>query len=81
MSASQQDHTKFGNLMLSMAQQTGRIPSAEDAQKMHEVLDIFAADMQQEDPNGSIYCNCHGEPWRNRDVDIWGNCPWTRGEE
>lgn len=67
------DHQKLDSIMASLDQQIGAT-SAEDKQKMHGILDFFKNDMQNEDPNGSIYCN-NGCLHRNADVDVWGNCP------
>ena len=74
MSANREDHTKLGNLMLSMAKQTGHIPNAEDCHKIHSALDMFKEQMQNEDPDGAIYCN-EGHLHRNADVNVWGTCP------
>lgn len=74
MSATREDHNKLGNLMMSMARQTGHIPSAEDAQKMHNVLDMCQDFIQNEDPNSLIYCN-EGCLHRSADVNVWGTCP------
>jgi hypothetical protein len=50
------------------------MPSAEDCAKMHNVLDICAKQMQDEDPDSLIYCN-EGCLHRSADVNVWGSCP------
>jgi hypothetical protein len=72
--AKREDHTKLGNLVLSMAKATGHVPNAEDCAKMHQALDLMKGQMQNEDPNGTICCN-EGHTHLNCEVDVWGTCP------
>lgn len=73
MSANQQDHQKLDRMMQSLDQQLGTA-SAEDKQKMHNVLDFFSDEMQKEGPNDTIYCN-EGHLHYAQDVNVWGSCP------
>jgi hypothetical protein len=67
------DHQKLDCIMQSLDQQIGPT-SAEDKQQMHRILDFFKNEIQNEDPNGTIYCN-EGHLHLNRDVNVWGSCP------
>ena len=70
---SNSDHQKLDRIMKNLDQQMGPATD-EDKQKMHGILDFFKNEMQNEDPNGSIYCN-EGHLHRNADINIWGTCP------
>lgn len=73
MSANANDHKKLDRIMSNLDQQLGSV-SDQDKQQMHNVLDFFSAQMQEEDPNELICCN-EGHFHRSADVNVWGSCP------
>ena len=73
MSASTNDHQKLDRMMQSLDQQLGTA-SDQDKEKMHNVLDLFSAQMQNEGPEDRIYCN-EGHLHYAQDINVWGSCP------
>lgn len=41
-------------------------------------LNAQLSQMETEDPEAPIFCNC-GDEWPSKDVDAWGRCPAERG--
>lgn len=50
----------------------------EEKEKAHLFLEKSLQDMEIEDPEKLIYCSCHGELNPQKDVDVWGYCPYGR---
>jgi hypothetical protein len=81
MSATREDHTKLGNLMLSMAHQTGHIPSAEDAQKLHGILDAFAYGKAIEYLLDIVSDSSQPQSEKDAAVEIAANLNWMYNEQ
>lgn len=79
MAMNPEDIEKAEHLWKSMNEATGEekpFPS----EQITSAFSILAEQMAQENPDQLIYCNCHGDLWSSRDVDMWGLCPYGRGE-
>lgn len=77
-----QDHEKMDRMIDAIqASIPGKQWTEDDKQIAHNALNIFLQGMEDEDPNRMIPCNCHGEYWPSRDVDVWGLCPDGRASK
>lgn len=69
------EHDKLDHIMTNMdTSQMGGQWTPETKQQMHNFLDAEKERIANEDPEALILCNCHGEYWPSKCVDIWGIC-------
>lgn len=71
---------KAAALWQSMNEATGE-EQPFPADEIEDAMSLLREQMEAEDPNATVFCNCHGIPWASKEVDFWGLCPDSRGEE
>lgn len=68
------EHEKLDRIMENMDASNLGSFTPEDRTLTHNFLEAEMKRIAEEDPEELIICNCHGEYWPSKCVDVWGNC-------